>query len=259
MTVATERVSPAGADFVRDGYMVFRGLLDLDAVHVAARDAELVLERYQHLVSVRNLRCRWSDNVFTGECQFDAFDPIIDLSPPCRQLAGNPRLLTALSGLYGEPACLFKDKLIFKQPGAKGYKLHQDWIAWERFPRSFLSVLVPLDPAVRENGCTIVYPGYHHNGPLTPADGDYHELPPETVDEAMAVPLELELGDVAVFGGFTPHRSDPNTTDRPRRQLYFSYTRQSDGGDLRSLHYDDFRKWLTEKYTKYGKTGLYFE
>ena len=66
----------------------------------------------------------------------------------------------------------------------KGYGLHQDWIAWDGFPRSFLTVLVPFDPADRDNGCTVVYPGYHHAGPLTPQDGQYHELPADTVDEA---------------------------------------------------------------------------
>ena len=73
------------------------------------------------------------------------------------------------------------------------------------------------------------------------------------------MPLVLEPGDVGVFGGFTPHRSDPNLTDRPRRQLYFSYTKDTDGGDLRSVHYEDFTVWLRVKYAKYGKTDTYFE
>lgn len=249
----------AAADYHLDGYVVFRGMFSEAEVAAAAVEADEVRERYRHLVSTNNLRCRWSDNVFTGECQFDAFDPIIDLSPAAGRLATDRRLLTALAGLYGEPACLFKDKLIYKLPGAKGYQLHQDWIAWERFPRSFLSVVIPLDPADGDNGCTIVYPGYHHHGPLTPEDGDYHPLPAETVDEAAAVPLVLGLGDVAVFGGFTPHRSDPNLTARPRRQLYLSYTRRSDGGDLRDAHYQDFQVWLKDKYAAYGKTETYFE
>jgi 2-aminoethylphosphonate dioxygenase len=190
--------------------------------------------------------------LYTGACQFDAFDPIIDLSPACRALAHDGRLLALLADLYGEPACLFKDKLIYKLPGAKGYGLHQDWIAWERFPKSFVSLLVPLDAADEENGCTLVYPGYHRGGPLSPADGDYHELPADAVREADVVPLELAVGDVAVFSGFTPHRSNANLSDRPRRQLYFSYTRQSDGGDLRAA-------WLVRKYAEYGKTGVYFD
>ena len=82
------------------------------------------------------------------------------------QLAYDQRLFLQEGGapfrlgeLYGEEACLFKDKLIFKPPGVKGYGLHQDWIAWPGFPRSFLKVLVPLDAADVANGCTVVYPG----------------------------------------------------------------------------------------------------
>jgi ectoine hydroxylase-related dioxygenase (phytanoyl-CoA dioxygenase family) len=259
MTTATAVADPLRKVYEQNGFIVLRRLFPADLIREAAADADRLLAEYRHLVSVKNIRCRWQDNVFTGECQFDAFDPVIDLSPVCGRLARDPRLLDALRSVYGEPACLFKDKLIFKQPGAKGYKPHQDWIAWDRFPRSFLSVLVPLDPADEANGCTIVYPGYHRAGPLVPADGSYHDLPPELVDESAAVPLVLEPGDVAVFGGFTPHRSNPNLSDRPRRQLYFSYTRKSDGGELRDVHYRNFRAWLTKKYAEYGKTDTYFE
>lgn len=242
----------------RDGFVIVRGLFDPAEIAEASRDADRVRAEHARLVDVKNIRCRWQDNVFTGECQFDAFDPIIDLSPVCRRLAYDPRLFDLLADLYGGPASLFKDKLIYKLPGAKGYGLHQDWIAWERFPRSFLSVLVPLDPADELNGCTLVYSACHHRGPLTPADGTYRELPAGTVDEAMAVPLVLEPGDVAVFGGFTPHRSNPNLSDRPRRQLYFSYTRQSDGGELREQHYQDFHVYLKARYAEYGKSDTYY-
>jgi len=256
MTVADSR--SLRSQWERDGYVIVRGLFHAPEIAAAAVDADRVRKEHARLVDVKNIRCRWQDNVFTGECQFDAFDPIIDLSPICRMLAHDPRPLDLMADLYGEPASLFKDKLIYKLPGAKGYGLHQDWIAWERFPRSFLSMLVPLDPADEENGCTLVYPGRHLDGPLTPQDGSYRELPAETVDEATAVPLVLEPGDVAVFGGFTPHRSNPNLSDRPRRQLYFSYIRRSDGGDLRDVHYEDFHRYLKAKYAEYGKTETYF-
>lgn len=242
----------------RDGYVIVRRLFDPAEITEASIDADRIRDEFKPLIDVKNIRCRWQDNVFTGDCQFDAFDPIIDLSPFCRELAYDRRLFDLLADLYAEPACLFKDKLIYKLPGAKGYGLHQDWIAWERFPRSFLSVLVPLDPSDEANGCTLVYPGYHNAGPLTPSDGHYRELPVGTVDEAMATPLVLQPGDIAVFGGFTPHRSNPNLSDRPRRQLYFSYTKRSDGGDLRDQHYQDFHVYLKAKYAEYGKTDTYY-
>ena len=242
----------------RDGYVVVRGLFAPAEVAAAAAEADSLLERFAHLKDVRNLRCRWRTHVFTGECTFETFDPVCDIAPVARGLALDPRLLTLLAELYGEPACLFKDKLIFKPPGVEGYGLHQDWIAWSGFPRSFLTVLLPLDTSDRDNGCTVVYPGYHHDGPLSPEDGEYHEISAALVDESRVVPLMLEPGDVAVFGGFTPHRSDPNVSPRWRRQLYLSYNARSDGGDQHDRHYEEFRAWLVRKYAQYGKTDTYF-
>jgi ectoine hydroxylase-related dioxygenase (phytanoyl-CoA dioxygenase family) len=258
MTGATLTPPDLRAAYERDGYVVVRGLMPRDELERASAEAEALLGRHD-LISTRNLRCRWQNNVFTGECTFETFDPVIDLSAACGRLAADPGLLAVLAGLYGEQASLFKDKLIFKPPGVKGYDLHQDWIAWEGFPRSFLTVLVPLDRADRDNGCTVVYPGYHRHGCLSPEDGNYHPLPDDLVDEADAVPLELDPGDVGVFGGFTPHRSAPNGSGRWRRQLYLSYNKLSDGGAQREKHYEEFRRWLRVKYAAYGKTDVYFE
>src|SRR5262245_33260545 len=242
--VTTPRPAPLAAGqkdaYDRDGFLVLRGLLPAAAVAEAAAEADRLLDERRDLISPRNLRCRWQTNVRTGECQFETFDPVLDLSPACRRLAEDAGLLAALVGLYGEPACLFKDKLIYKPPGCQGYGLHQDWIAWPGFPRSFLTVLAPLDPADRDNGATEVFPGYHRRGSLSPEDGNYHELTFDRIDESAGVLLELQPGDVAVFGGFTPHRSAPNLSGRYRRQLYLSYNKQSDGGDQREKHYREF-------------------
>jgi 2-aminoethylphosphonate dioxygenase len=245
-------------DYHEQGFVVVRRLFEPELIANAVAEAESLLTR-RDLIDTHNLRCRWQTNVNTGECQFETFDPVIDLGPVCREIAHHPRLLGVLADLYGEEACLFKDKLIFKPPGIKGYGLHQDWIAWPGFPRSFLTVLVPFDRADVDNGCTEVFPRYHLKGALSPEDGQYHELPPEAVDEACAVPLELEPGDSAIFGGFTPHRSAPNRSGRWRRQLYLSYNKVSDGGPQRDRHYEEFHRWLRVKYADYGKTNLYFK
>jgi hypothetical protein len=245
--------------YLRDGFVIARSLFTSEEMVSANAEADRLLLEYQHLKSIKNLRCRWQNNVFTGECTFETFDPVIDISPVCRQLAHHPRLLALLREVCGEPMSLFKDKLIYKPPGVKGYGLHQDWIAWNGFPRTFLTVLIPFDPADQNNGCTVVYPGYHHAGPLSPLDGQYHELPEGTVEEAKALSLVLEPGDVAVFGGFTPHRSDPNVSERWRRQLYLSYNAVSDGGDQRDKHYREFHDWLRQKYAEHGKSDTYFE
>jgi len=245
--------------YEREGFVVLRGLFDAAEIAHAADEAQVLMERCRPLISVRNLRCRWQTNVNNGACEFETFDPIIDLSAVCRSLALDPRLMGALADLYGEPACLFKDKLIYKPPGLTGYGLHQDWIAWPGFPRSFLTVLVPFDPVDAGNGATEVFPGYHKNGSLSEEDGQYHELPLDVIDESRGVVLTLEPGDVAIFGGFTPHRSAPNRSTRWRRQLYLSYNSLSDGGEQRDKHYAEFHVWLRKKYAEYGKADVYFE
>ena len=89
-----------------------------------------------------------------------------------------------------------------------------------------------------------MFPGYHQQGSLSAEDGQYHELPPDAVDESVVCRLVLEPGDVAIFSGFTPHRSAPNRSGRWRRQLYLSYNQRSDGGEQRAKHYDEFHRWL---------------
>jgi ectoine hydroxylase-related dioxygenase (phytanoyl-CoA dioxygenase family) len=243
----------------RAGFVVLRRLLPAQEIAAATAEAERLLDQRRDLIDTKNLRCRWQPNQRTGACEFECFDPIIDLSPACRRLALDARLRGVLARLYDDEPCLFKDKLIYKPPGVKGYGLHQDWIAWPGFPRSFLTVLIPLDAATVANGCTEVFPGYHREASLSPEDGQYHELPPGTVDESHGVPLELEPGDVAIFGGFTPHRSAPNLSDGWRRQLYVSFNKLSDGGDQRTRHYDEFHRWLRQRYAEHGKTDVYFK
>jgi ectoine hydroxylase-related dioxygenase (phytanoyl-CoA dioxygenase family) len=244
-------------DYDEQGVLVVRGVFTADEIAVATDAAEHLLRR-KDLIDTRNLRCRWQPHEGNGECLFETYDPVIDLDPACARMARDPRLLGLVSALFREPAHLFKDKLIFKPPGARGYDLHQDYIAWPSFPHSFLTAAVAIDSCGLDNGCTVAYRGYHRQGCLSPEDGDYHPLPPQTVAESDALPLELEPGDVALFGCFTPHRSAPNNSDRWRRLLYLSYNADSDGGDRREQHYRVFLAWLRKKYAEYGKTNVYF-
>jgi len=240
-----------------DGFLVVRQVFSPDIV--AALDAEANrLHQRTDLIDQDNIRCRWQNDADTGACRFDCFDPVIDLTSRCASIARDPRLLDIVAALYGEPACLFKDKLIFKSPGTSGYKLHQDYISWPSFPTSFLTVLVAIDSAGRESGATEVFAGYHQRGCLSPRDGQYHQLADDSVDPATGVMLELEPGDIGIFSGFTPHRSGPNRSSHWRRLLYLSYNALSDGGERRDQHYVEFSRWLQERYAEYGKTATFF-
>jgi len=240
-----------------NGFLIRRRLFASDEIACLADEADAILERTD-LIDKLNLRCRFQSQCAGDDCLFETFDPVIDLAPLCKKVALDPRIFELLADVYGEEACLFKDKLIFKPPGSMGYQLHQDYIAWPGFPRSFVTVLVPIDAAGEENGCTEVFPGYHRQGCLSPEDGEYHDLPSDLIDETRGVKLILEPGDIAVFGGFTPHRSAPNRSTGWRRQLYLSYNAVSDGGEQRDAHYKEFRRFLRRKYAEYGLVDTYF-
>lgn len=244
-------------EYQEQGFLVIRGLFDPAEMAIVSLEADRLLDR-ANLKDTNNIRCRWQNHVKTGECLFETFDPVSDLSAICNQVARDPRLIALVSALFGEPAHLFKDKLIFKPPGAKGYDLHQDYISWPSFPTTFTTAAVAIDPCGKDNGATEVFPGYHKRGYLSPSDGDYHSLPASAVDESTGLFLELEPGDVAIFGCFVPHRSAPNHSDHWRRLLYLSYNAQSDGGDQWAAHYDEFHHWLKKKYAEYGKHDTYF-
>jgi ectoine hydroxylase-related dioxygenase (phytanoyl-CoA dioxygenase family) len=245
------------AQYQADGFLVVREVFGPERIADIESDAERLRTRVD-LIDPDNIRCRWQDHATTGECRFDCFDPVIDLSAACERAARDPKLVELVGALYGEPACLFKDKLIFKPAGALGYQLHQDYISWKSFPTSFLTVIVAIDAADASNGATEVFPGYHRQGCLSARDGNYHQLADDAVDFSTGVVLELAPGDVAIFSGYTPHRSGPNRSDQSRRLLYLSYNAASEGGDQRVAHYAEFHRWLQARYAEYGKTATFF-
>jgi ectoine hydroxylase-related dioxygenase (phytanoyl-CoA dioxygenase family) len=256
--VATATIDATdAARYHSDGFLVVRQVFGPDRIAELDAEAERLRSRLD-LIDQDNIRCRWQNHVTTGECRFDCFDPVIDLSAVCERAARDPKLLEIVGALYGEPAHLFKDKLIFKPAGALGYQLHQDYISWKTFPTTFLTVIVAIDAAASSNGATEVFPGYHRQGCLTPRDGMYHQLPEDAVDLSTGVVLELSPGDVAIFSGYTPHRSGPNRTPQSRRLLYLSYNAASDGGEQRDAHYAEYHRWLQERYAEYGRTGTFF-
>ena len=237
-------------------FLVLRNVFDADEIRILLLESERLLTERRDLINPNNLRCRYMPHHRTGEPLFEVFDPVNDISPICQKFCLDRRIVGAIESLYGEPACLFKEKLIFKPPGALGYKLHQDIpLAWKGFPRTFLTVLIPIDPSSEENGCTEVFSGYHSD--FLSSDGGVYMLPDECVDEARRTALVLNPGDIAIFHGLTPHRSAPNRSSQMRRVFYVSYNAQSDGGDQRESHYAEFRGYM-RKNLQSAATGPFF-
>lgn len=243
--------------YEREGYVVVRGVFSTDEVAAVAAETEALLAR-DDLKAMTNLRIRWQYHYETGAPVFELFDPVTDIAPRCDGFLRDPRIASLLESLLGERVHPIKDKLIYKAPGSGGYPLHQDYIAWPGFPESFTTVVIAVDAADDENGSIRLYPGAHARGLLSERDGNFHMLSDDTVAGFAPVSLDLAPGDIAIFGAFMPHRSDVNRSSRGRRHLLFSYNRDSDGGDCRRAHYEDFHHWLREMYGAMGLGDMYF-
>jgi hypothetical protein len=156
-----------------------------------------------------------------------------------RGLFDGPALRGRAGELFGEPAVLFKDKINFKMAGGDGFKPHQDQQAgWSTYATLFVTALVAIDPATTANGCLELAAGHHQRGligrewtPLTDAD----------MADMQFVSCPAEPGDAVFFDSYVPHRSGPNLTGEPRRVLYVTYNRLSEG-DHRLRYYADKRK-----------------
>ncbi len=66
-----------------------------------------------------------------GRKVVERIDPVIDVSALFNDVLQDNRILEPLRQMFGEDPVLFKDKLIFKVPGMRGYEMHQDYAWWQ--------------------------------------------------------------------------------------------------------------------------------
>lgn len=152
----------------------------------------------------------------------------------------DPRKLKLISELMGEPAILYKEKINFKLPGGKGFKHHQDAPAFTTFNQKYhITMMVALDPSTIQNGCLEVARAYHKRGILPQApDGT---LAKEVIDSLHWEPVIMQPGDVLFFDSYIPHGSAANHSALPRRALYITYNRASEG-DYREAYFKHKRE-----------------
>ena len=154
-------------------------------------------------------------------------------------LLNGQKLLSLCAQLLFEEAVLYKEKINYKLPGGEGFAPHQDVAAgWWMYGQSMhISTLVAVDEATLANGCLEVAHGEHRRGII---GEPWKEVDPTEAAKMDWKFVETKPGDVVFFDSFVPHRSAPNTTQRPRRVLYATYAKASEG-DFRAQYYADKR------------------
>ena len=162
-----------------------------------------------------------------------------------RQLLTQGKVPETAGQLLGEPAILYKEKFNYKYPGGGGYVAHQDAPAYE-FVKNHITCAIAIDEATTENGCLYFSPGLHQQGLLSLNDAGC--IDEDVANELRWEPIPMEPGDALYFSSYAPHKSAPNESSEPRRNLYLTYNAKVEG-DLRESYYRDKREALANAQT----------
>lgn len=146
-------------------------------------------------------------------------------------LARDPDIVELVSGVIGSDVVLWGCH-VFCKPAGEGFETpwHQDGHYWPIRPLANCTVWVALEPSTVLNGCLRVIPGSHR-------DKELHEHLHEdrsdltlnqrmvagSFDEAAAVDIELQPGQMSLHDIYMIHGAKTNTSDQRRTGAALRY------------------------------------
>lgn len=232
------------AQFERDGYLAFTGVLTPEEVEQARAGITELVQRVAHDPTIERKGPFWSPRDKRIVVQFEkgyephgADDEELELKvrklmyyqeehPHFAYLANeHSRIQSILRALLGTDALLYADQAMIK-PAHIGREKpwHQDNAYFAVTPLSAIcGVWIALEDATVENGCMHVLAGHHHGGALKHHHTYDCEILPDRIDPSLATPVELPAGGAMFFSGLLPHQTPANSSPQRRRALQFHY------------------------------------
>lgn len=201
----------ARAQYERDGYATFRGVLDEALVREASDHVDWLQQRHPELRPEQLMHHLVPDDPFWF------------------RLVSDDRLLDIASLFVGPDIGLFASHYISKPPySGQPVLWHQDGAYWPLEPMEVVTLWLAVDESTPENGCVRVIPGSHRQDLQAVRTNTevQNVLGSETtvaVDESQAVDLVLVPGDVEVHHPNIVHGSNANTSPKRRCGLTIRY------------------------------------
>ncbi|SCG74986.1 phytanoyl-CoA dioxygenase family protein [Micromonospora inositola] len=209
-TVSVGRASVLD-QYERDGYSIFRNVIDADLIAEASAHVDWLAKRHP------DVRTEQLGHIYLRD------------DPFWIRLISDDRLLDIAEMFIGPNIALFASHYISKPPFTGQTVLwHQDSAFWPLEPMEVVTLWLAVDHSTPENGCVRVVPGSHTREiaamrPNTEVDNVLgHEIACD-VDEADAVDIVLRPGDVEVHHPNIIHGSNANVSPHRRCGLTLRY------------------------------------
>ncbi|MBI1296268.1 hypothetical protein GC175_15035 [bacterium] len=140
-------------------------------------------------------------------------------------LAHHPALLDVVTRIMGEAPFLFQDMGLLKPPRFGREKpWHQDHAYFELpLEAKVVGCWIALDEATTDNGCMIVIPGSHRQGPVVHFKRRDWQICDTHVNNQGAVAVPLPPGGCLLFSSLIHHGTPTNRSTARRRAVQFHY------------------------------------
>lgn len=202
--------------YERDGFYIFRNVIDADLLAELNAHAEWLIQRYPDVRPEKLVNSLMLEDAFWT------------------RLATDERLVDIAEIFLGPNLALFASQYVCKPPHDGQVVLwHQDGAYWKLAPMEALTLWVAVDPSTTENGCLRVLPGSHHlalqefviradvpNMLSSSMDTAFIE---NSLETDKAVDLILAPGDISIHHSHLVHSSEPNTSSQRRCGVAASY------------------------------------
>lgn len=141
------------------------------------------------------------------------------------RMAHHPKLLAALERIIDDTPHLFQDMALLKPPHIGREKpWHQDHAYFELpLNARVVGCWIALDEATTENGCMIVIPGSHRQGPVVHFKRRDWQICDTHIKNQGATAVPLKPGGCLLFSSLIHHGTPTNNSGLRRRAVQFHY------------------------------------
>ena len=189
------------------------------------------------------------------------------------ELAQDRQIVELVSGVIGDDVILWGCH-VFCKPAGEGYETpwHQDGHYWPIRPLANCTVWVALDASTVENGCLRVIPRSHRERVLHEHlheernDLTLNQRMAAGFDEADAVDLELQPGQMSLHDVYMIHGAKANTSNKRRTGVALRYMpstsvferelRPADGKTGLTLNFARRPLWLLQGVDRSGRNDF---